>query len=235
LPHDAALNKRVLLLSGALLLAAGLLWLCLQDGRLWALFRDAERLRAWVLGWGVWAPLAVVVLQVVQVLVAPIPGQVVGLASGYLFGTAWGTFYSVVGTGLGSWMALVLARALGRPLVERLVPASTLRRLDAAARRRGLLFFLLVFLLPFLPDDAACFVAGLTPIPIPALMLTVLLGRPPGIWVSCWLGAHATGLGVAQWALVIAGSGVVALLLLFCGERLSEWMLAITERLSGQQ
>jgi uncharacterized membrane protein YdjX (TVP38/TMEM64 family) len=229
------MNKRVVLLIGVLLLAVTLMWLCRQDGRLWALFGDVEPLRTWVLAWGAWAPLAVIALQVAQVLVAPIPGQVVGLAGGYLFGTAWGTFYSVVGTGLGSWMALVLARALGRPLVERLVPSSLLQRLDAGARKRGLLFLLLVFLLPFLPDDAACFVAGLTPIPIPALMLAVLLGRLPGIWVSCWLGAHATGLGVAQWALVGAGSSVVALLFVLYGEQLSGWMLGVTERLCSRR
>jgi len=216
------------------LLMALLALLVISNEPYLVLFRDALRLRQWVHTWGAWAPLAIVVLQAAQVLLAPVPGQVLGLASGYLFGVAWGTFYSVLGTALGSLIALALARIYGRPLVERLVPVETLARLDAGARQRGLFFFVLVFLLPFLPDDLACFVAGLTPIPIPALMLAVLAGRPPGIWVSCWLGANAVGLSTVQWAELIAASTLLAVLFLLYGDRLQEWAMTLTERLAGR-
>ncbi len=219
-----------LILIALLIALLGLL--ATHNGRYLALFGDQVRLREWVRSWGAWAPLATVALQMAQVLLAPIPGHVVGLASGYLFGVAWGTFYSVLGTALGSLIAFSLARAYGRPLVERLVPPQTLVRLDAGAQRRALSFFVLVFLLPFLPDDLVCFVAGLTPIPIPALMLAVLAGRPPGILVSCWLGANAAGLSTAQWVVVIAGSALLAVLFLLYGNQLQEWAMSLTERLS---
>jgi len=215
------------------LLAVLLGLLVTHDGYYLTLFQDAVRLRKWVHNWGAWAPLGIIALQMTQVLLAPIPGHVVGLASGYLFGVAWGTLYSVVGTALGSRVAFVLARTYGRPLVERLLPPDTLARLDAGAQRRGLFFFVLLFLLPFLPDDIACLVAGLTPIPISALMLAVLAGRPPGILVSCWLGANAAGLSTAQWALLIAVSVLLALLFLFYGEQLEEWTMNLVERLTG--
>ena len=76
-------------------------------------------------------------------------------------------------------------------------------------------------------------VAGLTPIPIPALMLAVLAGRPPGILVSCWVGANAAGLSVAQWALLIAGSVLLALLFLFYGEQLEEGAMSLVDRLTS--
>ena len=216
-----------LILAGFLIALLGLL--AIYNGRYLALFTDQMHLREWMRDWGIWAPLAIIVLQMAQVLLAPIPGQVIGLASGYLFGVVWGTFYSVLGTALGSLVAFVLARIYGRPLVERLVPSQTLAWLDAGAQRRGLFFFVLIFLLPFLPDDLACFVAGLTPIPIPAFMLAVLAGRPPGILVSCWLGANATGLSIAQWAVVVAGSILLALLFLLYGEQLQECMTKLIE------
>jgi len=213
--------------AGFLIALLGLL--AIYNGRYLALFTDQMHLREWMRDWGIWAPLAIIVLQMAQVLLAPIPGQVIGLASGYLFGVVWGTFYSVLGTALGSLVAFALARVYGRALVERLVPSQTLAWLDAGAQRRGLFFFVLIFLLPFLPDDLACFVAGLTPIPIPALMLAVLAGRPPGILVSCWLGANATGLSIAQWAVVVAGSILLALLFLLYGEQLQECMTKLIE------
>jgi uncharacterized membrane protein YdjX (TVP38/TMEM64 family) len=96
-----------------------------------------------------------------------------------------------------------------------------------------LFFFVLVFLLPFVPDDAACFAAGLTHIPIPALMLAVLAGRPPGILVSCWLGANAVGLGPSQWVTVTALSALLALPFLYYGNRLPASVLALAQRLSN--
>lgn len=205
----------------------------ISNGHYLTLFRDPVRLREWVRDWGAWAPLGIIGLQMTQVLIAPIPGHVVGLASGYLFGVVWGTFYSVLGTALGSLIAFVLARTYGRPLVERLLPPETLERLDAGAQHRGLFFFVLLFLLPFLPDDVACLVAGLTPMPIPALMLAVLAGRPPGILVSCWVGANAAGLSTAQWALLIAASVLLALLFLFYEEQLEEGAMNLVERLTS--
>jgi uncharacterized membrane protein YdjX (TVP38/TMEM64 family) len=215
------------------LLVVLLALLVISDGHYLTPFRDPVRLREWVRDWGAWAPLGIIGLQMTQVLIAPIPGHVVGLASGYLFGVIWGTFYSVLGTALGSLIAFVVARTYGRPLVERLLPPETLERLDAGAQRRGLFFFVLLFLLPFLPDDMACLVAGLTPIPIPALMLAVLAGRPPGILVSCWVGANAAGLSTAQWALLIAASVLLALLFLFYEEQLEEGATNLVERLTS--
>lgn len=207
--------------------------LIVHSGQYLVLFKDQDQLREWVCNWGAWAPLAIMALQMVQVLLAPIPGQVLGLASGYLFGVAWGTFYSVAGTALGSLVAIILARAYGRPLIERLVPPEILTRLDAGAKRRGLLFFVLVFLLPFLPDDLACLVAGLTPIPIPALMLAVVSGRLPGVLVSCWLGANATSLNTVQWAMLISSSALLAILFLLYENRLQKLTLRLVDRLSN--
>ncbi len=202
----------------------------IRDGRYLALFRDPPALRAWLDAWGTWAPVGIIALQVVQVLLAPIPGNVIGLASGYAFGVARGTLYSLLGTALGSLIAFALARTYGRPLVERLLPAAMLEWLDSRAQRRGLLFFVLLFLLPFLPDDLACFVAGLTPIPIPALMLAALGGRLPGLVVSSWVGANAPGLSPTQGTVVIAASAGLALVFLLYERRLEDWAVSLVDR-----
>ena len=180
-------------------------------------------LRDWVLRRGAWAPVAIILLEVGQVLLAPIPGQAIGLVSGYLFGVLAGTILGMMGTASGSLIAIWLTRRFGRPLAERLVPERTLKWLDQMASKRGVLFFLAVFLLPFLPDDMACFAAGLTPIPIPALMLVVLIGRLPGVWVACWLGAQSTQLSPAQWTVVIAASLGLVVAYLRYGHRLERW------------
>ena len=196
-----------------------------------SLFGDPARVRAFVQEWGALGPVAIILLQVAQVLLAPVPGQVVGLASGYLFGAAMGTLYSWVGVVLGSAIAFWLAKAFGRPLVERLVSRERLERFDDYARRGGLFFFFLFFLFPFLPDDIACFVAGLTPLPIPSLVLVAALGRLPGIAVSSLVGANVFRLTIEGWALFIALLLIVAILFRRFQARMEEAIMEAVGRL----
>lgn len=197
-----------------------------------SLFEDPAAIRGFVQGWGVLGPVALVLLQAAQVLLAPIPGQVVGLASGYLFGATMGTLYSMVGVVLGSAIAFWLAKAFGRPLVERLVRREWLERLDVYSRRRGLLSFLLFFLFPFLPNDVACFVAGLTPLPIPSLIVVAALGRLPGIVVSSLIGANVLRLTIKGWAAFIAILLIIAALFHRYQARLEEAILEAVGHLS---
>ena len=187
--------------TGGLLLLA----LVVEQGPWWKFFTDRARVQQMVAECGVWAPLAIVALHMAQVVLAPIPGQVIDAVSGYLFGPWWGTLYSVAGVGLGSALAMGLARRWGRPLVARLVSADTLARLDGLSRRRGAAFFFLVFLLPFLPDDAACLLAGLSPLPLGELLLLCVVGRLPGLAVANWVGATAARLSPMQMALFLGG------------------------------
>lgn len=217
-----------MLITIALLAFITMLLLAIGYSDHWALFQDQARLREWVNQWGLWKPFAIILLQMAQVLLAPVPGQIVGLVSGYFFGVVWGTIYSMVGTMLGSAAAFILARTFGRPLVERLIPPPTLKRLDDGAQRHGLFFFLMVFLIPFLPDDLACFVAGLSSIPIPALLLAAIAGRLPGIFTSCWLGANAVRFTTTQWALLIVASALLALLFLLYDDQLQKWAWKLT-------
>ena len=198
-----------LVIVGLLLAAVGLLW----GDDLYRLLADQEAVRAWVAGFGPWGPVVAIFLHTLQVLLAPIPGQTVGLVAGYLYGVGLGTLYSLIGVMLGSALAMGLARWFGRPLVVRLVGAERLSRWDRIARERGPVFFFLAFLLPFLPDDLLCFLVGLSPLPIPYMLVLAAVGRLPGLWVASWVGANATTL--PWWGWVGLGVGGVALAVLF--------------------
>ncbi len=55
--------------------------------------------------------------------------------------------------------------------------------LDSGSRKYSLYLFLL-FLAPFFPDDALCFIAGLTGISYKTFILIVIIARPPGMAFS---------------------------------------------------
>lgn len=122
-------------------------------------------------------------VQATQVVIAPIPGQALALVSGYLFGPIEGTVYSVVGATIGSFVAFSLSRRYGRPYVGRTVPDGTLERMDAFLDRHGLFGLFLAFLIPGLPDDAICFVGGLSELDVRSMVAVSAVGRIPGYFV----------------------------------------------------
>jgi uncharacterized membrane protein YdjX (TVP38/TMEM64 family) len=100
-------------------------------------------------------------LQVLQVVAAPVPGEVTGFVGGVFFGTVGGIIYSTIGLTIGSWLAFVLARMAGRPLVEKIVNPETIKRYDYVMKHKGILLAFLMFLIPGFPKDILCYLLGL--------------------------------------------------------------------------
>jgi len=199
---------------------------------LWAIIRDRSRLQAWVASLGPWGPLATISLNVLQVILAPIPGQFVGVINGYLYGIAAGTLYSLLGLIIGTGMAMALARRFGRPLVERLVPKAQMARWDDITAHQGPWFFFLVFLFPFVPDDITSFLIGLSPLSIPRMLVLVTFGRLPGVFVSCWVGARATTLPWRAWIPLGGGAAGIAWLFWRYQSELENLTVRLIQRLT---
>ncbi len=189
-------SRWIWLLIGIVLVG---LMIILWSSPIGALFRDQEQLSFVLQSWGRWAPLVTISLHVLQVLTAPIPGTAIDAVNGLLFGPWLGTLYSMIGLMIGSSLVMGLTRRFGRPMMERFVDPSSIERIDRLVERGGSLVIFLIFLFPFLPDDAVCFLAGLTPIPLLELVLLALAGRLPGVFVANLLGSHADSLVLWQW------------------------------------
>jgi uncharacterized membrane protein YdjX (TVP38/TMEM64 family) len=196
------LKGRTLLIG--IILVTGFVVLWFSPGR--ALLTDPEKLRDTIRGLGPWAPVFIILYQAFQVILAPIPGQAVDIANGYVFGW-WGVLVSLAGIMLGSMIAVFLAREYGRPLLRQLLGEPTTVLIDNYLHRgRAVLWFLL--LMPGTPDDLLCFAYGLSRIPYWRVILIILLGRSPGIILAVGLGA--TGSGISPIVFMV-GAGVISL------------------------
>jgi uncharacterized membrane protein YdjX (TVP38/TMEM64 family) len=106
--------------------------------------------------------LVFIFLQILQVVAAPIPGEVTGLIGGFLYGPVMGTVYSTIGLTIGSWLAFALARFFGLPLVEKVVRPAIIDKYDYFLEHRGLFVSFLLFLIPGFPKDYLCYIMGLS-------------------------------------------------------------------------
>ena len=191
-----------------------------------SMFNSVEELQEYVSGFGVWAPLVFFGLQVVQVIIAPIPGSVTTLFGGVFFGF-WNAMFISVGAVLaGSIILFLFAKYLGRPLVTRLVGEKRVEKYmkNMSARQFWVLF--MMFLMPFFPDDILCLMAGLTAIRLPGFNLLVLVTRPWGLVFSALVGSGALAVPVWGWILIGLASATVLYISVRYPDKLEEWMSA---------
>jgi len=184
-------------------------------------------LKAWFDAWGAVAVWVFLGVQFLQVVVAPIPGQLVGMVGGFVFGFWRGLALNVVGNAIGSLAAMLLTRFFGEQVMRPFVPRSIQERFDAAMHRGGLGNFFMLFLLPGTPKDAICFMAGLTRFPVWKLLMVNTLGRLPGLIVLTFTGAAIDGNMLAV-KLVFGLGLLLALIAWFFDEEIKERLARIT-------
>jgi uncharacterized membrane protein YdjX (TVP38/TMEM64 family) len=208
--------KKTFLFSSLVIIFLVLVWFLGRPFFQWlVLILNPESIKLFLEETGPLAPFVFILLQALQVVLAPIPMQVVGLAGGYMFGSVLGTLYSMIGLTIGTASAVWLARVFGRKLVEKFVDAKTLYKFDHLVERSGLMVFFLIFLLPALPDDAICFIAGLSTLRIGSIVFVAVLGRLPGLFYLTIVGEQfRNGLSTAVTIMILT-SVVLILGLIF--------------------
>jgi uncharacterized membrane protein YdjX (TVP38/TMEM64 family) len=207
-----AQKKRSLLalIAFPLLLAAIIAVVAVFWRDLWRLFTSGQELREWVSSAGAAAPLVFMLVQALQVVVFVIPGEVPQIAGGYLFGTWLGTLFSLIGILLGSAASFFLARLLGVPFVHALFPRDQVTKIEKfLSSRRSRIAFFLLFVIPGIPKDILCYVAGLSPMKFVFFAGVSFLGRLPGILGSAIIGNAAAG---ERWILAGIVLGIAAVL-----------------------
>ncbi len=192
------------------------------------LFESKENLQQYIASFGAWAPLAFFALQFFQVIVSPIPGSVTTLVGGMLFGFFPGFLLSFGAVFIGSLGAFLLGKKFGRPLVERIAGKNIIEKYMDTVSSRQRILLILMFLLPFFPDDVLCLIAGLSALNLPSFALIMLCTRPWGLLFSALVGSGV--ISVPDWIwFVIAAIAIAALVLVskyapHIEERIHQWI-----------
>jgi uncharacterized membrane protein YdjX (TVP38/TMEM64 family) len=183
-----------LVLLGVLLVLGLLLFI--YGGDLWSLIvrffdflSDRKKTSAYIEGFGPAAPLVFMLVQVLQVLLAPIPGEATGFVGGYLFGVTKGFIFSSIALSIGSIINFGVGRFLGRRYVRKVIPSKYLARFDTVARREGALIIFMLFVFPGFPKDYLCLFLGLSSLPFKIFFLMTTIGRMPGTFILSLQGA----------------------------------------------
>lgn len=155
-------------------------------------------------------------LQILQIVVALIPGAVVQVLGGVLFGGFWGTLLCVLGTFLGEAIVFYVVRRFGKPFVEAVIDSKNIKRLSFLqdTKKCELAVFIL-FLIPVMPKDALTYIAPLTRIKPSSFFLLSMLARSPWLVVSNVFGSSLESgnlLIMVIMVAIVAVGGVVGIL-----------------------
>jgi uncharacterized membrane protein YdjX (TVP38/TMEM64 family) len=194
----------------------------LRDG--WHFFSSKQRLNEFIASFGPYAPLAFMGLQILQVLVAPIPGEFTGFIGGYLFGIGPGFIYSAVGLTLGSLFAFLISRRLGLPFVRRFVGEEIMGRFDYLMEHQGAFFSFIFFLVPGMPKDYFCYLLGLSPMHMLTFFVICAIGRIPGTLLLTMQGQAIRSENYRAFFVVLGLALLFFVLTLIYRHRIESWL-----------
>jgi uncharacterized membrane protein YdjX (TVP38/TMEM64 family) len=197
------------------------LWLVWTDAPVYQhlvrLYVDKQFLKQTLSEWGMLAPVLFILLQALQVIISPIPGEATGILGGFLF---------------GQWLGLVsftLGRWLGAHYVKNLVKEETWQKLGFIVEAEGAIVCFIIFLIPGLPKDIVCYLFGLSPMPFWVFAIVSSLGRVPGTLVLSAQGAKTASGHYLEVAVLTAVVAAVAIPLYYYRHRLVAWMEGRTQ------
>lgn len=162
---------------------------------------------------GAFGVLMLLGLQLLQIIVAFIPGEVVQVAAGMLYGPVWGTIITLIGCVFSSAIIYELVHRLGAPFVHSMVDEKYLVKFYEFERSGKLsLTVFILFLIPGMPKDVFTYLVPLTNMRMRTFLTLSTIGRVPGVIMSTYAAAGLAD-GDIKTSLIIFGIAAILVVL----------------------
>jgi uncharacterized membrane protein YdjX (TVP38/TMEM64 family) len=148
--------------------------------------RSLDTLREYLARWGPLGPAAYVVLVVIEVLAAPIPGTLLYAPGGALFGGLLGGTLSLAGNVIGATIACAVARVWSGRFTQTLNSRGLAQYRDRLVTRGGWMIFLLR-VNPMTSSDLVSYAAGVIGVSPWQVALGTLAGMAPLCYAQAYL------------------------------------------------
>lgn len=179
---------------------------------------------------GGWGMLVYFLIQILQVVILPLPALVCYLPGTYIWGPLAATLIASAGVICGSLICYAIGKFWGKKAVIWIAGKENTEKYASYLGKRGKVIFVLMQILPFFPDDILCMVAGLTAMNFPFFLVTIVLVRPLIIAAYCYLGSGTVipfdrPWGIAVWVVIFAVCIVLAVLSFKYQDKVEKWLV----------
>jgi len=145
-----------------------------------SLLGDKETIREIIKGYGLFAPIIFIIIQITQNIIAPISHYPLLIAGGYIFGPINGFLLNWIGTTIGTFLIIILAKKFGRPLVNKMVSKKAIDKYDHIVKKISPFGLFLIYALPIFPDDEISYLIGISAMPLKSMIFPIVLGKIGG-------------------------------------------------------
>jgi len=184
----------------SILVTVAYLFLMVVAAVLFSTYFGENNLRTIVAGTGLFGPVIFFLLEIVYVTFTPLPNTAIYITSGYLFGGVGGFTITFLSTVCGLFLIVFLVKKYGRPLLKRFISKSFYDRFDLITQKVGPILLLVIYVLPFTPDDELTYILAAGPVGMKRFILPILLGTLAKSALS-YVGEKGTaGLAIAGYA-----------------------------------
>ena len=188
------------------------------------IFTDREQIKNFINSYDAGAPVVFIIIQVLQVLFAPVPGEATGFIGGFLFGTIKGFLLSSIGLSIGSFLNFIVGRFLGERYIRKLIPDHYLNKFDTFLKRQGVIVIFILFLFPGFPKDYLCLFLGLSTLSLKVFMILATIGRMPATFVLSLQGSYLFEQNYLIFGIVFCLCIILSLLAYRYKESLYKWL-----------
>ncbi len=161
---------------------------------------------------GVFGVLLMLGIQVLQIVVAVIPGEPIELIMGLMYGTWGGLALTLTGILIGSAIIYFCMKRFGTGFASKFVDTNGFKKfrfLNDPAKRDSFIF--LLFFIPGTPKDVLTYFAPLTGIPFGRFITIATLARIPSVVTSTLVGSSVSKGEFLKSLIVFAITGVVGI------------------------
>ncbi len=184
-----------------------------------------QQLQEYIHSFGVWGWLIMTGIQILQVIVALIPGEPIEIISGLLYGTVGGMLTCLLGVLIGTIIIFYMVKLLGYSFVSKVVSEEKLHRFKFMHNEKRLeLIVFILFFIPGTPKDVLTYLVPLTTIRPLRFFLISTFARIPSVISSTFVGSSINNGNLVLSVVVFLITGVVGIAGIFVNERLMNYL-----------
>lgn len=168
-----------------------------------AILNNTTEMKKFVLAHKIFSIFIFVIVQILQIVIFFIPGEIVQLASGYIFGPYISFILCLIGVVIGSFITFCISRKFGKPFVEKIINKDSLwivKKLDEAKyhrhekhpgkirKKHPKTIIFILYMIPGIPKDILGYISGIADISLKEFLIISTIARSPALFLSCFFG-----------------------------------------------
>lgn len=163
-------------------------------------------------------------LQMLQTIVAILPGQPIELISGMLYGPFWGTVICVLGIFISVLGIFFMVRRYGIDFIRLFFKEEQIEKIRNSKLFKNTPKFemalIIIFVLPIFPKDIFIYIAGISPIKSSKFIAIATLARIPGQLLGVYTGSEISQGSYVMPIIIFSILGILGILYMIFAKKL---------------